>query len=233
MPVKTKNRATLVNLNAKTGMFIVVKKVDGEYKQISQAEAYEGNLVGLSFSTYEYEGREKFKINLKFSSKRDGTEIVSMTANNVSASILNKLASLDDLTNIRITISLYKNKKDFISDYVEITGTEEGLSWKYDWTKLQSVMKSKERLEAFVESLQDKIDQDQVNIEKFEEESQQNSPEDFYKNAAKDARDIGDEDVPEEKGDNFNEKDDPFSKDGDDLFGESEDDEEEDDGLPF
>lgn len=232
MPVKSRSNATLINMNAKTGEFVVVKKIDGEYKKVSKADAYEGNLVGFKFSTYEYEGREKFKVTLKFNSKEDGTELVSMTSNNVTASILNKLASVDDLTNLRIEIRLYKNKKDYIADFVGRVGDEEGLSWKYDYKKLSSVMSDKERLKKFIDRLEDKIDKDQVTIEELDQSSSENNAEEFYKNAANDANDISNEEEEDDLFAGMEEEVPSAPKEekssGDDLF----DDGEEDD-LPW
>jgi len=222
MPLKERKKATYYKLNAKEGEFQKTQKEGDKYVVKETAREYEGVLVGLKTRTYTYKDEEKSSIELRFFSKSEGLETITMGQNNIACSILNKLYSQEDLTNKRLAIRLYE-KDGYMNEFVEDVYSGEGLSWGISaWTKMKAVVDDNERLAKFVEDLDAKIDKSEVDMASMAApvgdsggddtgipQNEKEATKSFYEQAASSA-DLSEDDVPspEDEGTTSEEDDD-------------------------
>lgn len=191
MPLKTGGNYSYFNMNAKRGLFIESKKDDsGNWVEGDSSRNFVGALVGINVREYKYEGRDKLKVTLAFKdpdNPEGNTELVSMSQNYTTASILNKLYNLENLTNAMLEISLYtKDGDENIRDSVRVAGEDKPLSWHFDSIKkVYNILTEIPRCKRFIEELNSRIDQTEITFSSM-------SSEDFYKQAA----DIEDGDAP-------------------------------------
>jgi len=118
-----------------TAFFGKNTKINGTWGISEKFNSFNGNLVDIKHSTYEYEGQTKHKAELTFKDK-DGTKnVLSANYSNLLYSLLNSLASCEPEF-IEMNLSLGKAKvidgkagKQFPSIWAKNNG--EKIEWKY------------------------------------------------------------------------------------------------------
>ena len=138
----TQSQTSFFALKAKTSdsdptaFFGKNSKVGGQWTITERFNSFNGNLIDIKHSTYEYEGQTKYKCEL-IMKDNDGTQnILSANYSNLLYSLLNSLASCEP-EYIEMNLSLGKAKvidgkegKRFPSIWLKNNGEE--IKWKYE-----------------------------------------------------------------------------------------------------
>lgn len=107
------------------------EKVDNEWKTTEQFDTFNGQLRSMELGSYEWNGKRVETLAM-FMRDPDGSmsKIEMSFSNGLTRSIINSLASVDNISEGDFRMSVYVNKSDYSAVSCQMDGKK--LSWKYE-----------------------------------------------------------------------------------------------------
>lgn len=118
--------------------FAEQKKVNGDWKGVSDDKFLEGHVIGIKKDQYEYRGKPQYTFEIIIDGG-DETYALQLNYGYFTRNILNSIAAIDDLGKTKLKLDIYRNKDGFVTVAVKnTTNNPEGekTEWLLDHTKL-------------------------------------------------------------------------------------------------